>query len=112
MWCVVANGLTCFEQTSDHMRAICKCPDQHAMNIKAKYMVACDGSKSSVRKLLYIGVPGFSSEEPWLIIDLKFTQNRSIHTEAFCDLASPRITLPGPRGRRYYEFELQKGEDY
>ena len=54
---------------------------------------------------------GLTFEEPWLIVDLKSTQNRSFHTEVFCDPSRPAITLPGPNGRRRYEFKLHKCED-
>ncbi|MDG1936422.1 MAG: FAD-dependent monooxygenase [Paracoccaceae bacterium] len=106
------TGLTHFGQTADYVNVICIGSDQHKMHIKTKYMVACDGGKSSVRKSLNIAMSGLTFEEPWLIVDLKSTQNRSFHTEVFCDPVRPGITLPGPRGTRRYEYKLHKGEDH
>ncbi|MAT88216.1 MAG: monooxygenase [Aestuariivita sp.] len=109
---VFETKLIHFDQTVEHVNAVCKGPGQHKINIRAKFMVACDGGKSSIRKFLGITMSGLTFEEPWLIVDLKSTQNRSFHTEVFCDPARPCITLPGPRGRRRYEFKLHQGEDH
>ena len=100
-----------FDQTEDYVDAYCARSGQQETNIRAKFMVACDGGKSSIRKLLKITMSGLTFEEPWLIVDLKSTQNRSFHTEVFCDPSRPAITLPGPNGRRRYEFKLHKCED-
>ena len=78
--------------------------------ITARYMVACDGGRSVVRKLLEIPMAGSTFREPWLIVDLWSTRNRNFHTEVFCDPDRPCITLPGPGGIRRYEFKLVKGE--
>ncbi len=109
---VFETRLMKFDQTADCVNAYCIGPEQHKINIKAKFMVACDGGKSSIRKFLKITMSGLTFEEPWLIVDLKSTQNRYFHTEVFCDPLRPGITLPGPRGRRRYEFKLHKGEDH
>ena len=79
-------------------------------SVSAKYMVACDGGRSTVRKQLGIPMQGSSFKEPWLIVDLKSTRNRNFHTEVFCNPERPCITLPGPGGVRRYEFKLGKGE--
>ena len=55
--------LTHFGQTADYVNAICIGSDQHKMHIKTKYMVACDGGKSSVRKSLNIAMSGLTFEE-------------------------------------------------
>jgi 3-(3-hydroxy-phenyl)propionate hydroxylase len=78
--------------------------------VHAKYMVACDGGRSSVRKHLGIELEGSSFKEPWLIVDLKSTKNRGFHTEVFCDPRRSAISLPGPNGIRRYEFKLNPGE--
>ena len=36
--------------------------------------------------------------------------NKFRHTQVFCDVRRPCITLPGPRGIRRYEFKLHKSE--
>ena len=108
--CVTAlfsTEVTGFEQGADNVTATLS----EGKAGSARYMVACDGGRSGARKALGIGMSGSTFEEPWLIVDLHSTKNRSFHTEVFCDPARPAITLPGPGGIRRYEFMLFDGED-
>ena len=103
--------MTAFEQSSCGVQATVCAHGAQAQLLQARYMVACDGGRSSVRKTLGIAMQGATFEEPWLIVDLKTTRNRCFHTEVFCDPARPCITLPGPGGIRRYEFKLHPGEE-
>jgi 3-(3-hydroxy-phenyl)propionate hydroxylase len=102
--------MTAFEQSSDSVQATVCARDAQTQSLHARYMVACDGGRSPVRKMLGIAMQGATFEEPWLVVDLKTTRNRCFHTEVFCDPARPCITLPGPGGIRRYEFKLYPGE--
>ncbi len=106
-----STELTGFEQSANRVTATIQSPNDGTRQISARYMVACDGARSQVRKSLGIEMKGSTFAEPWLIVDLKTTRNRCFHTEVFCDPARPCITLPGPDGIRRYEFKLQEGED-
>ena len=99
-----------FTQDSLGVTAIIETAENEATEISAKYMVACDGGRSAIRKILGIDMVGSTFSEPWLIVDLKKTSNRQFHTEVFCNPARPCITLPGPNGIRRYEFKLRPGE--
>ena len=79
--------------------------------IRARYMVACDGGRSPVRKALAIKMEGSTYAEPWLSVDLERSANLNRHTEVHCDTKRPCITLTGPDGIRRYEFMLMPGED-
>ncbi|RJG40588.1 bifunctional 3-(3-hydroxy-phenyl)propionate/3-hydroxycinnamic acid hydroxylase [Mesorhizobium sp. DCY119] len=79
--------------------------------IRARYLVGCDGARSTVRKQLGVVLDGSTYAERWLIVDLMATTNRLRHTEVFCNPERPCISLPGPGGIRRYEFMLQPGED-
>ena len=81
-----------------------------SIRINSKYVVACDGGTSTIRKKLGIRLSGLSFNERWLIIDLFESKNQFRHTQVHCDSKRPCITLPGPRGIRRYEFKLRKGE--
>lgn len=102
--------LVAFSQDAEGVTAQIKREDGTEQTVAAKYMVACDGGRSFVRKTLGIKMVGSTFEEPWLIIDLKTTKNRCFHTEVFCWPSRSCITLPGPGGIRRYEFKLNKGE--
>ena len=109
---VIFNAeLTKFSQTNEEVISNIKTNKQKDFKIQSKYMVGCDGGQSFTRKSLNIDMLGSSFEEPWLIIDLKTTKNRSFHTEVFCNPRRSCITLPGPNGIRRYEFKLNLKED-
>ena len=78
---------------------------------KSKYIVGCDGAQSSVRRLLNLQMIGASFSERWLIVDLYKTKNYFRHTEVYCDVKRPSISLPGPKGIRRYEFMLKDHEN-
>lgn len=102
--------LTAVSQTADQVQATLTHADGTQQQVAARYLVACDGGRSSVRKHLGIKMVGSTFEEPWLILDLKTTSNRCFHTEVFCWPQRSCITLPGPAGIRRYEFKLNRGE--
>ena len=63
---------------------------------RSKYIVGCDGAIIS-RRLLNLQMIGHFSER-WLIVDLYKTKNYFRHTEIYCDVKRPSISLPGPKG--------------
>ncbi|MEM1272369.1 MAG: bifunctional 3-(3-hydroxy-phenyl)propionate/3-hydroxycinnamic acid hydroxylase [Pseudomonadota bacterium] len=103
------TSVTGFEQDGDGVTVALHAGGQ-TDQIRARYMVACDGGRSATRKTLGISMEGTTFEEPWLIVDLKTTRNRCFHTEVFCDPERSAISLPGPGGIRRYEFKLNPGE--
>src|SRR5262249_18353599 len=41
--------------------------------LRSRYLVGCDGGRSTVRKLLGIGFPGEPARREWLLAELRFT---------------------------------------
>ena len=78
------------------------------ISVQSKYVIACDGGSSAIRKKIGINLKGLNFNERWLIIDLFETENKFRHTQVHCDSRRPCITLPGPNGIRRYEFKLKK----
>lgn len=85
-------------------------PAGEARQVTCDYLVGCDGASSTVREQLGIGLLGTTFDERWLIVDLENHDNRSKHTDVFCDRRRPAIALPGPDRTRRYEFKLLPGE--
>lgn len=79
--------------------------------VTCNYLVGCDGASSVIRNALAIPLEGSSFAKRWLIVDLENHVNTTRHTEVFCDVRRPCITLPGPNHTRRFEFELRPGED-
>lgn len=76
----------------------------------AKYVVGCDGGRSTVRRIIGSVLVGSTYRQRWLIVDLGATQENFRETRVLCDPDRPLLTLPGPHGTRRYEFMLADNE--
>jgi 3-(3-hydroxy-phenyl)propionate hydroxylase len=103
------HSVETFTQTPEQVRLTVRRPFG-AVAITCDYLVGCDGAGSTVRRGLGIPLLGSSFEERWLIVDLENSQNRTRHTEVFCNPERPCITLPGPHHTRRFEFRLHPSE--
>ena len=93
--------------------------------VTARYVVACDGAASFVRKALGIGLADLGFEEPWLVIDaevdgpIHFPDFSGVPADAdlqhlsvmLCDPKRPATLVPGRGNHRRWEFMLLPGED-
>ena len=106
-----AHEMTAFETAGDRVSARVQRPGGIEIVVDARFLVACDGGRSTVRKALGIALSGSSFSERWLIVDLEKTFNRLRHTEVHCNPRRSCITLPGPGQIRRYEFTLRGDEE-
>jgi len=80
--------------------------------LRARYLVACDGASSPVRRMVGIPFVGGSFVQRWLVVDAL----RSVHEDQpswvdwHCDPAQPAVVVPGRVGTRV-ELLLSKGHD-
>lgn len=87
--------------------------DGAAEEIEARFLVACDGASSPVRKALGIGQFDYGFDEPWLVIDaIAGAGEDHLAQEAiqYCDPARPTTYVPMSPGRYRWEFMLKPGE--
>ena len=91
---------------------------------KARWVIACDGSRSPVRKALGVALDDLNFEEPWLVVDaevdgpVSFPPLTGVPAEAdlqrlsvmMCDPARPATVVPGRGNHRRWEFMLLPGE--
>lgn len=79
--------------------------------VRARYLVGCDGAASVVREALGIRLEGETFAQRWLILDLLNVRQPPLdHTAFICDPRRPAVIVPGPNGRRRFEFMLRPGE--
>jgi 3-(3-hydroxy-phenyl)propionate hydroxylase len=81
--------------------------------VRAKYLVACDGASSPVRKALKIEQFDYGFDEPWLVVDAQVKRPERVPdlNLQICDPARPTTcVLMGP-GRHRWEFMIKPGED-
>ena len=96
-----------------------------AERVTARYVVACDGANSFVRKALGIPLDDMQFHEPWLVVDaevdgpISFPDFAGVPAGAdlqhlsvmLCDPARPATLVPGRGNHRRWEFMLLPGED-
>ena len=95
-----------YEQGGDQVTLDLTGPAGEARRVTCDYLVGCDGAASAVREQQGVQLEGTTFDERWLIVDLEHNENRTAHTEVFCDKRRPCITLPGPDHTRRFEFKL------
>jgi 2-polyprenyl-6-methoxyphenol hydroxylase-like FAD-dependent oxidoreductase len=74
--------------------------------VRARYVVACDGANSTVRELLGIGVCDLGFFYDWLVVDVVLNEPRVFNPPnlQICDPARPTTALSSGPGRRRWEF--------
>lgn len=99
--------------------------DGEVETVTARWVVACDGSKSTVRKALGVELDDLDFEEPWLVVDAEvegpvtFPPLLGVPESAdlqrlsvmMCDPKRPATIVPGRGTHRRWEFMLLPGED-
>lgn len=100
---------------------------QHGIeqHLKARWVIAADGSRSLVRRNLGVKLDDLKFEEPWLVVDAEvdgpviFPPIAGVPDGAdlqrlsvmMCDPARPATVVPGRRNHRRWEFMLLPHED-
>jgi 3-(3-hydroxy-phenyl)propionate hydroxylase len=86
-------------------------PDGSGDAIRARFVVGCDGGRSTLRGILGIAMHGSSFAEPWLVIDTLGDDHDERYAMHHCDPRRPCVVVPGRDGRCRYEFMLLPGEN-
>lgn len=78
--------------------------------VTARWLVACDGGRSPIRKGLGIAFPGSTEPTRWLVIDLANDPVGSPGGVLGADPRRPYVSICLPGGMRRFEFLLHPGE--
>ena len=82
--------------------------------IRTKYVVACDGASSPIRRQLGIGFDDLAFEEPWLVVDALIDEahlaNLPATTVQYCEPQRPATHVVGPGNHRRWEIMMLPGE--
>jgi 2-polyprenyl-6-methoxyphenol hydroxylase-like FAD-dependent oxidoreductase len=79
--------------------------------LRAKYVVGCDGGRSTVRKLLGIDFPGEPASIEWLLAEARSSESVDKLTAAAAELGSPLIRFgPHPSIEGLWRFVLRTEE--
>lgn len=99
--------------------------DGAPQTLTARWVIACDGARSPVRKALGVALDDLDFEEPWLVVDaevegpVSFPPLSGVPEAAdlqrlsvmMCDPKRPATIVPGRGNHRRWEFMLLPGED-
>ncbi|MDC0721976.1 bifunctional 3-(3-hydroxy-phenyl)propionate/3-hydroxycinnamic acid hydroxylase [Nannocystis bainbridge] len=80
--------------------------------LTARYVLGCDGARSTVRRSLGVAMPGSRYAEPWLAISgyAEPAALRVPSTRFVCDPARPTFVALGPAGELRIERMIHRGE--
>ncbi len=84
------------------------------LRTSARYVVGCDGARSTVRRFMGTELEDLKSHERWLVVDVILKRDRpdlGDHSVQYCDPARPATYVRGPGARRRWELMLAPGED-
>lgn len=99
------------EQDDDGITANLMGPDGPA-EIRARYLVGCDGASSLVRQATGGGLSSYDFDEPWLVVDVKVqpdARTPDVNLQV-CDPERPTTCVLSGPGRHRWEFMLLPGE--
>ncbi|WP_164011871.1 bifunctional 3-(3-hydroxy-phenyl)propionate/3-hydroxycinnamic acid hydroxylase [Pyxidicoccus trucidator] len=78
--------------------------------VRARYLLACDGARSSVRKAVGIPMSGKSYGEPWLAVSGTIDGGAPDICRFVCDPKRPAFVATGAVNQLRWEFMLMPGE--
>ena len=89
--------------------------DGNTMSFTARYVIACDGASSTVRRLLQIPFEDLGFDEPWLVVDV-LVNDDALHRlppicAQYCEPDRPYTYIIGPGNHRRWEIMLNVEED-
>ena len=105
-----ARTLEEFSQDANGVTLKIHSKDQTQETIHAKYLIACDGGNSVVRRTLNIGFDGKTAPNQWIVIDIENDPLATPHIYLCCDPVRPYVSAALPHGIRRFEFMVMPGE--
>jgi 3-(3-hydroxy-phenyl)propionate hydroxylase len=78
--------------------------------VRARYVLGCDGGRSTVREQLGVPMVGRSFDDVWLVADVLGDAHDERYGMHHGDPTRPAVIVPGRDGRCRYEFLLHPGE--
>ncbi|WP_165824593.1 bifunctional 3-(3-hydroxy-phenyl)propionate/3-hydroxycinnamic acid hydroxylase [Micromonospora globispora] len=102
-----------FSQDSDGVNCVIETPDGATEVITGRWLLACDGATSSIRRQLGVQTEKLGSDDPWLIVDGILHDSAGIPGDMVFIGHYTRpalwVRLPGERVRM--EFKVMPGDD-
>ena len=102
-------------QSADSVSLQLRNADGTLRQLRARYLVACDGAASPARNSVGIELQDLGFDQPWLVVDVLVNEEaltRLPQTSVqFCEPQRPCTYLIGPKNHRRWEISINEGED-
>ncbi|MDZ5111385.1 bifunctional 3-(3-hydroxy-phenyl)propionate/3-hydroxycinnamic acid hydroxylase [Pseudomonas putida] len=85
-------------------------PEGRQETVRARYLVACDGGNSLIRRSLDISFEGKTAPNQWIVIDIANDPLGTPNVYLCCDPVRPFVSAALPHGVRRFEFMVMPGE--
>ncbi|MBV8348554.1 MAG: bifunctional 3-(3-hydroxy-phenyl)propionate/3-hydroxycinnamic acid hydroxylase, partial [Mycolicibacterium sp.] len=79
-------------------------------NLRARYVVGCDGGRSTTRRLMGVSFDGTTSPTRWLVVDVANDPLGHPNSEVGADPARPYASISIAHGIRRFEFMIHADE--
>src|SRR3989440_5221204 len=99
-----------FEQTESGVIVTLRTPSGMLQKVGCNYLLACDGGRSTIRRMLNIPMKCTTFAQKWLVVDVIDDEESSPIAMFFCNPSRPTVTVPSPHKGRRWEFMLLPGE--
>jgi 3-(3-hydroxy-phenyl)propionate hydroxylase len=102
-------------QQTDCATLTLQAEDGSTSDVRAKYIIACDGASSTVRAQVGIALEDLGFDEPWLVVDVQINdkglQTLPTTSAQYCNPERPSSYIIGPGNHRRWEISINPGED-
>jgi 3-(3-hydroxy-phenyl)propionate hydroxylase len=84
--------------------------DGKSSNLRARYVVGCDGGRSAIRRLMGVSFDGTTSPTRWLVVDIANDPLGHPNSEVGADPQRPYASISIAHGIRRFEFMIHADE--
>lgn len=95
---------------SDHGVTVELAPSSGTRQVRARYVVGCDGGRSATRHLMGVSFDGTTSSTRWLVVDVANDPLGHPNSEVGADPARPYVSISIAHGIRRFEFMIHAHE--
>ncbi|HYQ54028.1 MAG TPA: bifunctional 3-(3-hydroxy-phenyl)propionate/3-hydroxycinnamic acid hydroxylase [Pseudomonas sp.] len=99
-----------FQQDEKGVSLCMNGPQGRQETVRARYLVACDGGNSLIRRSLDIAFEGKTAPNQWIVIDIANDPLGTPNVYLCCDPVRPYVSAALPHGVRRFEFMVMPGE--
>lgn len=104
-----AHPMTSITESGDGV-TVCLDHGGATRQVRARYVVGCDGGRSATRRLMGVSFDGTTSSTRWLVIDVANDPLGHPNSEVGADPARPYVSISIAHGIRRFEFMIHADE--